>query len=180
MKKIFLLLPLFFATQIYSQEKASDVLSAKAGLIGAWLSYEKAVSPSITFVGEVGYEGGFSYSYSSAFGSDLQYAFSTVFSLEGRYYYNFSKRIEKGKNTMNNAANFFGIEAAYAPDLGTVKGSGNYEFQKSFSIIPKYGFRRNISEKFNFEFSAGPGYQWGDNGNDGAILSIDARFGFVF
>lgn len=180
MKKIFVLFSFIVSITLFSQEKASDVLSAKVGLIGAWLSYEKAVSPSITLVGEVGYEGGFSYSYSSTFGSDLKYAFSTVFSLEGRYYYNFNKRIEKGKNTMNNAANFFGLEMSYAPDLGTIKNSDNYEFLKSFTIAPKYGFRRNLSEKFNFEFAAGPGYQWGENGNDGVVLSVDARFGFIF
>ena len=167
-------------TFAFSQEKATDVFSVKAGLIGVWVGYEKAVSPEITINGEIGYEGGFNYSYSSTFGSDLKYAFSTVFSVEGRYYYNFDKRIEKEKSTKNNAANFFGLELSYAPDLGTIKGSDDYEFLESFSIIPKYGFKRNLSEKFNFEFSAGPGYQWGENGNDGVILGIDARFGFVF
>lgn len=180
MKKIFLLLTLIITIVSFSQEKTTDVLSVKAGLLGAWIGYEKALSSDATLIGEIGYEGGFSYSYSSTFGSELKYAFSTVFSLEGRFYHNFSKRIERGKNTMNNAANFLGLEISYAPDLGTIKGSENYEFQKAFSIIPKYGFRRNLSDKFNFEFSAGPGYQWTENGKDGIILGIEARFGFVF
>ncbi len=174
------LITILISSLAFSQEKATDVFTAKAGLIGAWAGYEKALSSNFTINGEIGYEGGFSYVYSSTFGSNLRYAFSTVFSLEGRYYYNFNKRIEKGKSTTNNAANFLGLEFSYAPDLGTIKNSDNYEFLRSFSIIPKYGFRRNLSDKFNFEFAAGPGYQWTENGNHGMILGLDARFGFVF
>jgi hypothetical protein len=178
MKKIFFFFGFIIAISICAQEKATDVFNAKIGLIGAWISYEKAVSPEFTINGEIGYEGGFF--YSDWIDNDLNYVFTTTLSLEGRFYYNFKHRIEKEKNTKNNSANYLALEATYTPDWGTAENSKNINVLKTFSVIPKYGLRRNLSEKFNFEFAVGPGYQWTENGNDGAILGIDVKFGYNF
>lgn len=178
MKKISILFVLTLSIFCFSQEKATDLFNLKAGFIGGWIGYEKALSSEITLNGEVGYEGGLY--YSSMLGNDLNYIFSTTLSLEGRYYYNFNRRIEKGKNTRNNAANYLGLEATYTPDWGTSSSVDNISILRTFTLIPKYGFRRNISDKFNFEFSVGPGYQWTESRNDGLVLGVDARFGFNF
>jgi len=178
MKKIVIVILTFFATISFAQEKATDIFSAKVGLIGAWMGYEKALSSDFTLNGEIGYEGGFF--YNSWVNNDVNYVFTTTLSLEGRYYYNFNRRIEKEKNTKNNSANFIGLEITYTPDWGTSSNADNVDVLRTFSVIPKYGFRRNLSDKFNFEFSVGPGYQWVEKYDGGIILGLDARFGFIF
>lgn len=178
MKKTIVALAVFASAWAYSQEKAVDVFSAKAGLIGAWISYEKALTSELTLQGEIGYEGGIF--YNSMVDDQVNYVLTTALSLEGRYYYNFNRRIEKGKKTFHNAANFLALETTYTPDWGTSSNSENVAVLKTFSIIPKYGLRRNLSKKINFEFSAGPGYQWVENGNHGVTLGLDVNFGFVF
>jgi len=178
MKKILLLVVIAFSTSVFSQEKATDKWSAKAGLIGAWLGYEKAITSDITINGEIGYEGGLF--YSSWANNDVNYVFTTTLSLEGRYYYNFNRRIEKNKNTMNNAANYLAFETTFTPDWGTSSSADNINVLRTFSVIPKYGFRRNLADKINFEFAAGPGYQWVEKGDGGVIFGLDVRFGFVF
>ncbi|NLN34065.1 MAG: hypothetical protein GX159_10790 [Flavobacteriaceae bacterium] len=178
MKKTLLFLLLIIGITSYSQEKATDVFSAKLGLIGAWVGYEKALSPDFTINGEIGYEGGFF--YSSWVSDRVNYVFTTTFSLEGRYYYNFNRRIEKGKNTMNNAANFLAVETDFTPGWATSSSVDNIYVLRTFTVSSKYGFRRNLSNRFNFELATGPGYQWAEGGSEGVILALDVRFGFVF
>ena len=92
MKKIFFVL--FFATTLtYAQKNnnsSEDIFGIKIGLIGGWLNYEKSLSEKITLNTEIGYEGGF------LKGTDnkIDYIFTTTFSIEPRYYYNFEKRKE--------------------------------------------------------------------------------------
>lgn len=178
MRKIIIVILTSFTAFSFAQEKATDIFNAKAGFIGAWIGYEKALSSDFTLNGELGYEGGFF--YSSWVSDKVNFIFTTTLSLEGRYYYNFDRRIEKGKNTKNNSANFIAIEAEYTPDWGTSSNADNVNVLRTFTIIPKYGFKRNLSDKFNFEFSIGPGYQWVEKYDGGIILGFDARFGFVF
>lgn len=180
MKNKVLIICLFVGFLSQAQEKAKDVLSAKVGLIGAWVSYEKAISTNATLIGELGYRGGFSYSYSKYFGSNFAYVLGPMIGIESRYYYNFDRRIEKDKSTTNNAANFLGLELLYAPDFGIITNSDNYDYYQSLSLFTKYGLRRNLGKKINFEFSFGPGYQWVEKHDGGVTFGLDAKFGFVF
>lgn len=144
MKKKILFITILLSVGSFAQEKATDVFSVKAGFLGAWIGYEKAVSHSITINGEVGYVAGFAYSYSSTFGDELTYVFTTELNLEGWYYYNFKRRIKKGKNTDNNGANYLGLQMNYTPDWGTII-SNNRQVNQQFTIYTNYGFRRNLS-----------------------------------
>jgi len=173
MKKIFFVL--FFATTLtYAQKNnnsSEDIFGIKIGLIGGWLNYEKSLSEKITLNTEIGYEGGF------LKGTDnkIDYIFTTTFSIEPRYYYNFEKRKEKGKKTNNNSANYFSTEIFYVSDLLSSSNRNNLKIIKSFSLIPKYGLRRVLSEKLNFEFAFGLGYSWGENSINGIASSLDLR-----
>ena len=148
----------------------------KIGLIGGWLSYEKAISENFTIDTEIGYGGGFMK------GTDdkTDYIFTLIISAEPRYYYNFNKRIEKGRKTLNNSANYLSAELFYVPDLLTATNRNNVTVNKSFGIIPKWGFRRSLSEKINFEFAIGIGYAWGENNIDGLTSALDLKFGYSF
>ncbi|PQJ76669.1 hypothetical protein [Polaribacter glomeratus] len=89
--------------------------------------------------------------------------------------YNFEKRNEKGKNTNNNSANYFSKEIFYVSDLLSSTNRNNLTINKAFGLIPKYGLRRALSEKLNFEFAFGLGYSWGGNNINGIASSIDLR-----
>src|SRR5690625_6032685 len=106
MKKI-ILIALLVITQI-TQAQTTDNLSLKAGFIGLWGGYEKAVTEKITVVGEIGYIGGF---YNNQY---LENSRSSIFTLslvfDGRYYYIFERRIEKVKNTQYNDGSYFSID----------------------------------------------------------------------
>lgn len=95
-KLIFTLLLASFAS---AQEKATDLFNANISFIGIGVQYEKALNDNFTAVGSLDYIGGFSYSEDWSGESDFDYILTTNISLEGRYYYNFNRRIGKGKNT---------------------------------------------------------------------------------
>ncbi|MET3731329.1 hypothetical protein [Moheibacter stercoris] len=179
MKSIFYSFFLFLLSlNVFSQEKATDIFSVKAGLIGAWIGYEKSLSENFTLSGEIGYEGGFF--GGEAWKDNFSYVLTSTFSIDGKYYYNFDRRIEKDKNTIHNAANYIGLEMQYVPDFGTISGTDNVEVVPSLSVYSKYGLKRNLSNHINFEFALGPGYRWADNGSSGFTVGLDLRFGYNF
>lgn len=169
LKVIFL--SIFFTTFSQEKNKAEDIFSLKAGLIGGWVSYEKALNNNFTLNSEIGYEGGFL----KGTNDKVDYVFTTIFSVEPRFYYNFNKRIEKGKNTNNNSANYLSSEIFYVPNLLSSSNRENLDVNKSFGIIPKYGLRRSISKNLIFEFAIGIGYAWGENNINGVTSTLDLR-----
>lgn len=162
---------IFFISFSQENKKAEDIFALKAGLIGGWVSYEKVLNENFTLNSEIGYEGGFL----KGTNDKVDYVFTTIFSLEPRYYYNFNKRQVKGKNTNNNSANYISSEIFYVPDLLSSTNRENLDLNKSFGIIPKYGLRRNISDNLIFEFAIGIGYAWGENNTNGVTSTLDLR-----
>jgi hypothetical protein len=173
MRKILTVIFIITIFSAHSQEnnKLEDLFGLKVGLIGGWISYEKALNNNFTLNGEIGYEGAFL----KGTNNKTDYVFTTIFSIEPRYYYNFSKRQEKGKKTKNNSANYIGSELFYVPDLLSSTNRKNLDINKSFGIIPKYGLRRNISDSLVFEFAIGIGYTWGENDINGVTSALDLR-----
>ena len=101
--------------------------------------------------------GGFRYSYSDFYGSDFEYILTTNIALEGRYYYNFDRRIGKGKNTKNNSGNYIALKGTYTPDWLTTSNSDNLGVNPQGSITLNYGFKRSFAQNFFYEFYTGLG-----------------------
>jgi len=146
---------LLISTNLKSQEKATDMFSVNAGFWGAGINYEKRITNEFTVIGKVEYEAlYYDSSHVWAFGNLHT---NLTFGLEGRYYYNFDKRIKKDKKTLNNSANYVAVEIIFEPiwtkDLNDNEGISLKS--KSLGIIPKYGFKRSISNHFYYEFNAG-------------------------
>ncbi|MEG1198789.1 MAG: hypothetical protein RSD53_05310 [Algoriella sp.] len=114
MKK--LLFTFLLSSSLFAQEKATDLFNANISVIGIGIQYEKALSDNFTAVGSLDYAGGFSYSNNDFSGSDFDYILTTSLSLEGRYYYNFDRRIGKGRNTKNNSGNYIALKGNFIPD----------------------------------------------------------------
>lgn len=64
-----------------------------------------------------------------------------------RYYYNFKRRIEKGKNISNNSANYFGISTMYIHADPIIKD--NIEISDDYLLVPIaiWGFQRPDSAR---------------------------------
>ncbi len=175
--KLLLIVFVLGTTFLGAQEtqKLESFFSVKAGLIGVWAGYEFPVSKSITIETEIGYQGGLL----GGTCRDLEYIFTSNFSAEPRYYYNFFKRIEKGKMTRLNSANFLALELSYFPNLLTSTNKDNIKVEKTFNVIPKWGLRRSLSSQFFFDFAIGIGVAFHEKGSSGTG-ALDIKFGYAF
>ena len=157
MKKIIVLtfLGITLFSNAQEKQKLKDLFNAEAGLIGVWINYEKTLNDKFTLNTELGYAGGV---LKGTDNRSIDYIFTTIFSLEPRYYYNFNKRLEKSKNVTNNAANYFTTEFYYVPNWLTKSNRLDASVEPNFGIIPKWGVRRNLVQNLNFDFAIGIGY----------------------
>jgi hypothetical protein len=172
-KKIATIVGLLLTMTVLSQEnqKVVDMLGIKVGPIGTWVHYERALNKDLTVNAEIGYEG----SFFQGTKDKIDYAFSTTFSLEPRYYYNFVNRQKRGKNVDNNSANYLAAEIFYVPSLFTATNREDLQVNKTFGIIHKYGFRRVLSVSMNIECALGLGYAWIENKKNGATVGLDIK-----
>ncbi len=123
----------FFGAEVYNEARLSDLVSLRSQL---------SFLPSI---------------WGGDFYSKTGFALAPALSLTPKYYYNLTKRAEKGKNTKNNAANYIAAELQYVPNWFVISNVEGVQVNPSLSIIPHYGFRRNFATHFNYEFKAGVG-----------------------
>lgn len=108
--------------------------------------------------------------------------FSPAITIQPKYYYNIGKRAEKGKNTNNNSANYFGLHVSYIPDWFFISNRKSVVLSNQIHFIPTYGIRRIIAENINFEIKAGFGYctSTGDNREGSAIFEFSVKIGYDF
>ena len=155
MKK--LLFTFLLSSSLFAQEKATDLFNANISVIGIGIQYEKALSDNFTAVGSLDYMGGFRYSYSDFYGSDFDYILTTSLSLEGRYYYNFDRRIGKGRNTKNNSGNYIALKGNFIPDWLTASNGDRLNVNPQGSLTVNYGLTRSFAQNFFYEFYTGLG-----------------------
>ncbi len=187
MKKLILittiLLNAYFVT--FSQQISVDerVFGLQAGLFGIWGHGEYKVQNKIAIKGELGFENGFSQTYNNNF---YFFLIPTVV-LEPRWYYNLEKRQTRLKRIDGNSGNYFSIFMRYHPDLFVISNVNAGSVIPDISIIPTWGFRRKISDHFNFEMALGLGYRYyfakgyGYSSNKSeTALNFTLRFGYIF
>ena len=150
------LITLLLSTFLFAQEKATDLFNVNVSILGVGVQYEKALSENFTAVGSLDYIGGFSYSEDWSGESDFDYILTTSIALEGRYYYNFDRRLGKGKNTKNNSGNYIALKGDYVPDWLTAK-TDDVTINPQGTITINYGLKRSFSQNFFYEFYTGLG-----------------------
>ncbi|WP_282630934.1 hypothetical protein [Empedobacter sedimenti] len=159
-----LLFTLLLSSSLFAQEKATDLFNANVSLIGIGIQYEKALSENFTAIGTLDYIGGFSYTEDWNGEGDFNYILTTSIDLEGRYYYNFNRRISKNKNTKNNSANYIALKANFIPDLLTLKNAGE-SLKPQGRLTLNYGLKRSFAQNFFYEFYTGLGIALYQNTN---------------
>lgn len=163
------LFTLFLSTSLFAQEKATDLFNINLSILGVGVQYEKALNNNLTVVGSLDYSGGFRYSNNYLYGSDFEYILTTNIALEGRYYYNFNRRISKGKNTSKNSGNYLALKAGYVPDWLTYSNSKNLSVSPQGMVTFNYGLKRSFAQNFFYEFYTGLGINFYQDEN----LSFD-------
>jgi hypothetical protein len=89
---------------------------------------------------------------------------ATLFSLQGRWYYNLNRRVIKGKSGNGLSANYIGLGASYGFNYDSWKYSGQYNsFNINESTDLNYyyiitGIQRLLSDHFYYDVIIGFGY----------------------
>ena len=182
MKKYFFIISLITISSICKAQNSQiekSVTGLQIGLFGVDFYNESRLSNKLALRSEISL-------FPAIWGGDLYaktgFAFYPAITLQPKYYYNFSSRTQKGKNTKNNSANYLAMQFRYIPDLFVISNS-DVELSNQIQVIPTFGIRRNFSENFNYEFRAGIGYgtTFGyDQNQSGAVLDLSIKLGLDF
>ena len=169
-----------FSQQVSIEEK---VFGLQAGLFGIWGHGEFKVQNQIAIKGEFGFENGFGQTYNN---NTVYFLFPTLV-VEPKWYFNLEKRQTKQKRIDGNSGNYFSLFMRYHPDWFVISNVKFGSVVPDFSIIPTWGFRRKITNHFNFEMALGLGYRYyfakghGYSSNRGeTALNFTLRFGYIF
>ena len=174
----FSLLTLLGKAQSSTVEK--NITGIQVGLFGLDLYNETQLSEKTSLRAEASL-------FAAIWGGDMYaktgFSFYPALTLQPKYYYNISKRAENGKNTKNNSANYVGLQVRYIPNWFVISNTKGLSLSNQISFIPTYGFRRNFSENFNYEFKAGLGYGTtlgNDFNSSGVVLDLSIKVGYDF
>jgi hypothetical protein len=176
-KVVFTIFLAGLSTIIFSQEMETslkkNIFSADIGLFGVWVNYERHLGGLFTLKSEAGLEVGF--------GQDFflgnYFVLTPNFVAEPRYYYNFNRRVKSGKKTSYNASNYFALSLNYFSNPYIISNDQYKIFLSEFSLMPKWGIKRTIGRRLNFEFAFGSGFYF-SKAEANAGLGLDLRFGY--
>lgn len=178
--KRFIILQLFVLTSISAvcqDGLKSSQLKANLILFGASASYEKSISKRTSLNFEASLNYGFFFSGSDAFGNNFGYTLAPALSIEGRHYYNLSKRLRKGKSIANNSGNFLSATLNYS---FTPVAYNNMYNNPVVSITPSWGIQRKIGRRFSLETLLGVSFWYDRNAEEGNVTpAIGFKFGYV-
>ncbi len=107
-----------------------------------------------------------------------EYGVFLTFEAAYRYYYNFEKRANKGKNTSGNSANYVAMTTFFAPGdpiLGDLDADIDYIGQ----LAPVWGFQRTYNSGFNLGLELGVGYAFDEDDNF-IVPVVNFRLGWAF
>ncbi len=178
-----------FAQNEVSVEKS--VFGIQSGFLGIWVHNESRLTNDLVLRSEIGFDAdiykGVFYNGEVLYDNTEFALFPTIY-LEPRYYYNLTKRQEKGKNISKNSGNFIGLKVSYKPDWFSISSfDKGIRSADNIAIIPKWAIKRTLGKHFTYEAGIGLGYryyflkQYGFAENDAeAALDLHIRFGYTF
>lgn len=135
--------------------------------------YEAGISDNATLTAELTF--GFAYRESVIF--EEGYGVYPIGRFQYRHYYNFDRRLRKGKRISGNTGNYL------APTLAFQSGRalfGNLDLASNVAggIGVVYGLQRTAPKGFQFRLEAGPAY-YKDNFDQGLTIFLAAKLGWV-
>ncbi len=154
----------------------------QTGLLGIWGYHEFPLSNSIALRAEAGFNVGVVVQW----GGDDEDIYGLIphLRLEPRWYYNLPKRVAKGYRTDGNSGNFLALNTTFVPDIFIGSSPEGLHVLEEWIIVPKWGIRRNLGNRFNYEAGIGIGYAkyrqeyLGDKGS--VYPDLHLRLGYRF
>jgi hypothetical protein len=195
MKKIIVLgfVLVSFIAKAQETEKVSvekNLYGAQLGLLSTSFYYETQLQRKITLRTEIGLVLGYSTrEYEDPAIEDENSTLIVPYvTLEPRWYYGLDRRKRLEKKTYNNSSNYVSLATSYMSYKTPITNNGDFDVASAITIIPKYGIRRAFAKHFNYEFSAGVGYQYNIFGSSNSCncdhnnttIDVQARIGYDF
>jgi len=164
-----------FAQDTIPDTNLSSFFKLDLGGQGIGLTYEPRLSNKMTADISAGIGGGYDISEDLVevnYGTPAFY-----FSFTPKYFYNRRSRIEKGKKTLFNAGNYFGLRIKYV-----AASHRGLDFSNN-SILANihWGIQRPMGKHWTFSSHFGAGYGQDIDYNFGTIYpAVDFKFSYIF
>ncbi|MEH3111774.1 hypothetical protein [Pedobacter terrae] len=168
------------STKLEQPTEVKSLNKIRLNLLGVGYEREQKVGKTTSVYFGAGAEGAFI--YQTEITMDNNYNFNTnretVFKVYPslnvgfRHYYNFDRRIKKGKKTLNNSAGYVGLDV-----LAIIPTQSNTSYGSQINILPQWGFQTYVGRKVNFELSLGP---LASINKTTTYYGIGGRIGFSF
>jgi len=159
MLSLFVLLGI--AIESFSQDKELPQITniAKITFFNPGISYEKAIGSSQSLYGQAFMNTSFSIGYSSTFGNTSSISFDPAFTIQYRYYYNYTKRQQKRKRTEMNSLNYLGpaFQTVFSKDRVSDDHYMENKARPINTIGVVWGFQRNYKSRFSLDLNLGLG-----------------------
>ncbi|SDS06779.1 hypothetical protein [Christiangramia echinicola] len=159
MKKLLFFLTFFGSLNVSSQE-TTTASQFSVNLLAPSAEYELAVAGRSTIDMNLGV--GFAY-HNSSYGGEAFGLFPGI-EAQYRYYYNFGKRVDKGKKTSENSANYIAGVASITSGKPII---GDLEYTDDFAgfVGPAWGLQRVYNSGFKLNLNLGLGMGFNEGGN---------------
>jgi hypothetical protein len=178
MKAVLTIFLVAMSSMTFAQDKDAslkkDIMSAEIGLFTASLNYERHLGGLFTLKTGVGVGVYFGQDF---FSGNTYWEFTPIVIAEPRYYYNFNRRVQRGRKTSYNASNYLALSVSYFSNPVVVSGMNYHIRQSAFSLIPEWGLKRTLGKRMNFEFAIGYGLTYTLH-EFGTGVGLDLRFGY--
>lgn len=181
MKKIITTICLLFCFNFsYSQDKPFVHNNLfKINILNPGFTFEKGVNNNNTVCIETNLSIGFHASGTNSSSENVNTTILISPFLRGQYrhYYNFEKRIRKGKNISLNSGNYLAFSSSYYFDtLGTNDFISIYD---GLTLGGVWGFQKTYRNNLNIGANLGLGYNISRDQSNGLLLVIDFTIGWV-
>ncbi len=190
MKKLFLIALFFSLLNVKAQDNnqqaspEKNISGVQTGIFGIWGYNEFRLNNKFVLHSELGFD--FNYANGTGYPKPL-FIVSPKIRVSPRFYYNFSQRLEKGKNISKNSGNFFSLPVDYIPSPVVYSNYKDVSITPMLLIVPTWGIRRNYNQ-WDFEAGIGLGgiYYFVPRNNFGIkpywekTLNLHLRFGYSF
>jgi len=147
------------STKVTQPIEVVSLNKIRLSLLGLNFEREQKVGKTTSVYFGGGAEGTFIYQTDIFFDNNFNFTTNTksdfkiypVLNAGFRHYYNFEKRVKKGRKTINNNAGYLGLDV-----LGVIPTESDTIYGYQINVMPQWGFQTWIGRKINFKLALGP------------------------
>jgi len=132
------------------------------------VTYEHGLTENTTLNSNLG----FGFGLRGGSDRNTEYGIYPTAILQYRYYYNFKRRLDKGKRISRNTGNYIAPLVAYVSGEPLI---GDYEINSNGFVGGVYGLQRTGKKGFQWNFLFGPGIDFEGE----LVFTVNFKLGFV-